>query len=49
MTITKKEENFTLCYKDFCISANGQAVLTLAGVVLTLVVIAGVISQAQKR
>jgi hypothetical protein len=49
MAITKKEENLTLCYKDFCISANGQAIKTLAGVMFTLVVIAGVISVVQKR
>lgn len=49
MAITKKEENLTLCYKDFCVSANGQAIKTLAGVVLTLVVIAGVISLAEKK
>jgi hypothetical protein len=48
MAITKKEESLTLCYKDFCISANGEAIKTLTGVVLTLLVIAGVISSAKK-
>ncbi|WP_166774106.1 hypothetical protein [Flavobacterium psychrophilum] len=44
MAIIKNEESITLCYKDFCISANGQAIKTLAGVVLTLVVITGVVA-----
>ena len=49
MAISKTEETFTICYKDFCVSANGQAIKTLAGVALTLVVIAGVISLTQKK
>jgi hypothetical protein len=49
MAIVKKEENLTLCYKNFCVGANGQAIKTLTSVVLTLVVIAGVISLTQKR
>lgn len=49
MAITKKEENLTFCYKDFCISANGQALKMLVGVAFTLVFIAGVISLTEKR
>lgn len=49
MTVLKKQENLTLSYKGFSISANGQAIKTLAGIALTLVVIAGVVSVANKR
>ena len=49
MAITKKEENLTFCYKDFCVSANGQAIKMLATVALTLVVIARVIALIEKR
>ncbi|WP_170108212.1 hypothetical protein [Flavobacterium sediminis] len=49
MSVLKKEENLTFSYKDFSISANGQAIRTLAGLALTLVVIAGVVSVANKR
>jgi hypothetical protein len=49
MAIAKKEESITLCYKNFCVRADGQAIKTLAGIVLTLVVIAGVIALTEKR
>ncbi|ELY2017912.1 hypothetical protein SL053_001817 [Flavobacterium psychrophilum] len=49
MAITKKDENLTFCYKDFCVSANGQVIKTLASVALTLVVISGVIALIEKR
>ncbi|MFY7939073.1 MAG: hypothetical protein ACOVOQ_16965 [Flavobacterium sp.] len=49
MSVLQKQENLTLSYKGFSISANGQAIKTLAGLALTLVIIAGVISVANKR
>ncbi|WP_415060877.1 hypothetical protein [Flavobacterium sp.] len=49
MALTKKEEKITFCYKDFCVSANEQAIKTFAGVVLTLVVVAGVFSLLEKK
>lgn len=49
MSILKKEENLTFSYKDFSISANGQAIKTLAGIALTFVVVAGVVSLATKK
>lgn len=49
MAITKKEENLTFCYKDFCISANGPALKMLVGVAFTLVIIAGLVSLTEKR
>ncbi|WP_405334143.1 hypothetical protein [Flavobacterium oreochromis] len=49
MSVLEKQENLTLSYKGFSISANGQAIKTLAGLALTLVVIAGVVSIVNKR